>query len=236
VEYIAYPLSIARQEDGAVQAEDGFDATKFVRLFLGQLPFTFTNDELNFALSLLAPGRPVVHIERHVNWKKGRAATGCAHAYCKPEDAEAILAASKRILFAMDGVYYVSSDVDKEELLLHAERIQPANPSEPKSTKPLMPSKPFTIERATSSYVPDEEHRVVEFVGRRRRAVTARPEAAAAPLPARLPTPPPKEQEASSGYTSEVSNGESSYNSSGHVTPNKSLSVCVSSRKDRKRL
>jgi len=144
-----------------------------MRLFLGQLPFCVTDDELNYAISIATGGLVLHHIERIVNWKKGRSPTGCVHAYCRPEDANAVLSAHLRLRFDENGVWFARNDEEVEALKKYVpQQVSPVAIDASNSVvQSAMPSGLVTIEAARSTYVPDAQLTVVGFAGRRRKAV-----------------------------------------------------------------
>jgi len=143
------------------------------RIFLGQLPFCVTDDQLNYAIGIATCGLMLHHVERIVNWKKGRSPTGCVHAYCRHEDVDTILSAHLRIRFDEEGVWFARNEAEAEALKKYVPAVaSPVAIDASNSVVPsAMPSGLVTIEVARSTYVPDAQLTVVGFAGRRRKAV-----------------------------------------------------------------
>ena len=133
------------------------------RLFIGQLPYSITDEQLNFAIAVATGGIVLQHVERIVIWKKNRAPTGCVHAYCLPSEVDAVLLAHQRVLFDEDGVWVAQSE--DEMHLLRNYVVAGAVPS--KACGGCMPTNLLTVEKAKSTYVPDDRFRIKGFVGRR---------------------------------------------------------------------
>jgi len=138
-----------------------------MRLFLGQLPFCVTDDELNYAISIATGGLVLHHIERIVNWKKGRSPTGCVHAYCLPSEVEGVLSVHQRVLFDEDGVWCASTEGELMALrdyAAHLKHLVP--PRHPTASSSKMPTGLLSVEQARSTYVRDENFAVNSFVPR----------------------------------------------------------------------
>lgn len=125
------------------------------RLFIGQLPFLFTDEQLNHAIAA-ATGKQgaLMHVERIVKWTQNRAPTGCAHAYCRHEDVEAILAVHKRVVMGLEGVWVADTQQDAWHLRNHVQRHRAAG----------VPSGLLSVEEPRSTYVPDDRFCVKSFV------------------------------------------------------------------------
>ena len=137
-----------------------------VRLFIGQLPYSFTDDQLNHAISVATGGRiELQHIERIVNWKKNRAPTGCVHAYCMPSEAEVILSAHQRVLFDEEGVWFARTERELAALQDYVHHCHGATAQQ--KAPGCMPSSLLTVEIARSTYVPDARYSIKQFDGRR---------------------------------------------------------------------
>ncbi len=125
------------------------------RLFIGQLPLRFTDRQLEHAIAVATGGLRVMHIERIVKWTQNREPTGCAHAYCRGEDQAAIIGASKRVLFDTFGMW--CAQPGGEAAMLAAYMRQVPAPPRPYTTGLV------TVEKAKSSYQPDERYRIAAF-------------------------------------------------------------------------
>ena len=138
------------------------DKSRLARLFIGQLPFLVTDEQLNHAISVATGGLVLQHIERIVNWKKNRAPTGCVHAYCMPSEVDAILSAHQRVLFDEEGVWCAWNDHELGALQDYVHR----HAAQSKASG-CLPSSLLTVEFARSTYVPDVRYTVKQFDGRR---------------------------------------------------------------------
>ncbi len=138
------------------------DKSSLARLFIGQLPFLFTDEQLTHALTVATGGRTAVHIERIVNWKKNRAPTGCAHVFCRPEDQRPILAAHQRILFDEEGVWVAHTAAETAALVQYADHLRTCEAPRPQHGN-KMPMGLVSIEEARSTYVRDEAFAVTSF-------------------------------------------------------------------------
>ena len=99
---------------------DELPKSALARLFIGQLPYSITDEQLNFAIAVATGGIVLQHVERIVIWKKNRAPTGCVHAYCLPSEVDAVLSAHQRVLFDDDGVWVAQCADDLAALKAYA--------------------------------------------------------------------------------------------------------------------
>ena len=80
-----------------------------VRLFMGQLPYSNTDEQLQWLSDTFANGAPLFHTERIIKWKEQQP-KGCVHTYCYPEHATEIMGALHKMVLVDDsGVWYASS-------------------------------------------------------------------------------------------------------------------------------
>jgi hypothetical protein len=126
------------------------------RLFFGQMPLYFTDEELKHAVWVGSGGCQLFHIERIVKWKNDRAPTGCAHAYCREEDREKILSAHRRVLFDNGGVWCVDA-AERAAMVQYVKQALQQAQHRP-ATSGLL-----TVEMAQSDYVPDERYSIKSF-------------------------------------------------------------------------
>jgi hypothetical protein len=116
------------------------------RLFLGQLPYDITEENLNYALGLLVQCSVYFH-ERII--KRGKK-TGCLHAYCAPEVLHQLRSATHSVVFDEGGFWWPSSDYQSECLTAHIATL-----SGDASLRPLgLPYQTMTVEEATSTFIP----------------------------------------------------------------------------------
>lgn len=174
VPFFQFPFSLEIPGEEAAAVDHSLPPKSALRrLFIGQLPFLFTDEQLNHAIGVATNGRAtLVHIERIVNWKNNRAPTGCAHAYCRHEDAEAILGAHQRVLFDEEGVWVAMCPAEATSLQSYAATIrhqapvinQPLAAPGGRASRGKMPTGLLSVEAAKSTYVRDEAFAVTSFV------------------------------------------------------------------------
>jgi len=122
---------------------------KMTRLFIGQLPYDFTDMELSWLVFHVCGGHAVFHIERIVRWRAGRKPSGCVHAYCFPADADALLVGlNDRLLFDDTGVWVSRNETE----MRHLGRYCAAMKADPTLRPTQCPSQPVTAQLATSDY------------------------------------------------------------------------------------
>lgn len=139
VDFIQYPLDTPTNEPTDTQ-------DNLTRLFVGQLPLTITEDQINFALRYTT-GCVVFYTERIC--KRGHP-TGCVHAYCPPRDADRLLRVPQRVLYDEEG-FWVPRDQEQMNIIRQYGNWL----SERKDVRPvLFPFQPMTIEPARSSFIP----------------------------------------------------------------------------------
>ena len=158
--HFAFPVT--SRSDGGRLGEIASPKNDMARLFIGQLPYAVTDEQLNHAISIATGGLVLHHIERIVNWKKNRAPTGCVHAYCMPSEVDAILSAHQRVLFDEEGVWCAWNDHELGALQDYVHR----HAAQSKASG-CLPSSLLTVEFARSTYVPDVRYTVKQFDGRR---------------------------------------------------------------------
>lgn len=177
VSFFPHP-GTASQPSGTPSSLPDVDKTGLARVFLGQLPFLFTDAQLAHAIAVATGGPTLLRIERIVNWKNNRAPTGCAHGFCRPEHQQAVLSAHQRVLFDEEGVWVGHSPSEVAALGAYALRLKGSAVTAQAGNK--MPTGLMSVEPAKSTYVRDEAFAVSSFVvpkGARtaRRAVGCRP-------------------------------------------------------------
>jgi len=127
-----------------------FDAmpskTQLCRLFLGQIPYGTSDEQLCSAISYVTR-RSIYHVERIL--KQGRP-TGCVHAYCYLDDVDCILSAERSILFDENGFWYPSGEEQKGIMESYCQTVKDT----PQLRTPGIPYQPISVELAKSTYVP----------------------------------------------------------------------------------
>jgi hypothetical protein len=87
-----------------------------VRMFVGQIPYNLSDSAFLFSIGFMTGGRKMYHFERIL--KRGRPA-GCLYAFCAPEDVDAILSSSHRILFDDGGFWAPGNEKQAARLRRH---------------------------------------------------------------------------------------------------------------------
>jgi hypothetical protein len=179
---LSHAVSFFPHPSTASQPLSAVDKTGLARVFLGQLPFLFTDAQLTHAIAVATGGPTLLRIERIVNWRNNRAPTGCAHGFCLPAHQQAVLSAHQRVLFDEEGVWVGHRPSEVAALAAHALRLKgsAATGGMAPASGNKMPTGLMSVEPAKSTYVRDEAFAVASFVvpkGARtaRRAVGCRP-------------------------------------------------------------
>lgn len=97
---------------------------KMARLFLGQLPYGVTDMQLQWLCYTFGHGAAVVFPERIVKKDpmlgNAKVPTGCVHAYCHPDQAEALMEGMhKRLLIDDTGVWFARTEQELGMLCSH---------------------------------------------------------------------------------------------------------------------
>jgi len=123
------------------------------RVFIGQLPYQVTDMQLQWLCSTFGNGVSVHYLERIVKHDKSGAklATGCVHAYCRPDQVEALMdGMHKKLLIDDTGVWYAQNDVELEALSAHTTQMKKDRRKRPQNR----PYDTVVAQLATSTYVP----------------------------------------------------------------------------------
>ena len=142
---------------------------QMVRLFIGQLPYHVTDMQLQWLCSTFGNGVTVYFPERIVKHSDtnttssssssskgskssgGKVPTGCIHAYCRPEQAEALMdGLHKRLLIDDTGVWYAQNDTELEAVCAHTAVMKKERSKRPHNR----PYDTVVCQLATSTYVP----------------------------------------------------------------------------------
>ena len=128
---------------------------QMARLFIGQLPYGVTNMQLQWLCATFGNGVAVHFPERIVKndaLKTGaKIPTGCVHAYCHPEDVEALMAGMhKKLLIDDTGVWFTQNLTELAALHGYTAVMKKDRTQRPMNR----PYDTVVIQLATSTYVP----------------------------------------------------------------------------------
>lgn len=138
VPYVAFPVALVAQPHVAL---DGLE-----RLFFGQLPYYISPEELNYAIQTIC-GCSVLYSERIM--KRGRP-TGCVHGYVLSGEKDAVLAASKLVLFDDAGFHLASNAEQRQSIERYCEALK----LDQSLRVPAIPYQRMTVEEPQSKFVP----------------------------------------------------------------------------------
>lgn len=125
------------------------------RVFLGQLPYAVTDMQLQWLCSTFGNGASIHHAERIVKHDTGKTGakipTGCIHAYCHPDQVDALMnGMHKRLLIDDTGVWYAQSDAELDALCSYTATMKKDRSKRPHNR----PYDTVVAQLATSTYVP----------------------------------------------------------------------------------
>jgi hypothetical protein len=124
------------------------------RLFLGQLPYAVTDMQLQWLCYTFGHGAAVVFPERIVKKdpmnNNAKVPTGCVHAYCHPDQAEALMnGMHKRLLIDDTGVWYARNAEELNMLCAHTAVMKKDRTQRPFNR----PYDTVVAQQATSTFV-----------------------------------------------------------------------------------
>lgn len=130
---------------------------EMARVFIGQLPYGVTDMQLQWLCYTFGHGTVVYFPERIMKKDpmnpSNRVSTGCVHAYCHPDDVEALMAGMhKKILIDDTGVWFVNANDTDQLNALTGFTTEMKND---KTKRPInRPYDTVVVQMATSTYVP----------------------------------------------------------------------------------
>jgi hypothetical protein len=129
---------------------------EMARVFIGQLPYGVTDMQLQWLCYTFGNGT-VVHFPERILKKdpmnpNNKLSTGCVHAYCHPDDVEALMAGMhKKILIDDTGVWFAHDQTEQLNALIGFT----AEMKKDKTKRPInRPYDTVVVQMATSTYVP----------------------------------------------------------------------------------
>lgn len=120
-----------------------------VRIFIGQLPFGTTSEQLEWVIQEVTR-LPVYFTESIHNWTGEKQSKGCAHTYCHPADADAIINALHRRALIDDTGIWVAETEDERRIL---EAYCMSMKKDKLRRFQQRPCQPVVAQRATSTFV-----------------------------------------------------------------------------------